>query len=153
MTNNDIAEIRSKLEKFYELFSQEEFSFIGYEHLYVNTEELLVYDSYAPAGYDREIRGWNNYRTLWEKYVPIDFPNWRIVHADITRLDIHGDWAWSTITFVGRGVRDEQEYTGGQHGTHVWQRINGEWRIVHEHLTALTDREVKSKLDKLTASE
>lgn len=58
MKNNDTAEIRSKLEKWRELFSPGEktFSLTGYEHLFVNTNELLVYDSYAPVGYDHEIR-------------------------------------------------------------------------------------------------
>ncbi len=138
--NRDQAEISHKLERWRNLFSpgEQQFSFTGYEDLYINSDELIVYDSYAPAGYDREIRGWNNYKTLWEEYVPIDFPNWRITHLDITRIEVNGDMAWSALTFVGRGIKHGKEYVGGQHGTHIWKRINGKWHIVHEHLTTIT---------------
>lgn len=148
--NRDRVEISHKLERWRNLFSagEQQFSFTGYEDLYVNTDELIVYDSYAPTGYDREIRGWNNYRTLWEEYVPVDFPGWQITHLDITHIEVNGDIAWSALTFVGRGVKDGKEYVGGQHGTHIWKRIDGGWRIVHEHLTTITDREIQARLSR-----
>lgn len=146
----DRAEIQQKLERWRILFSpgEQRFSFNGYKDLYVNTGELIVYDSYAPAGYNREIRGWDNYKALWEKYIPIDFANWKITRLDITRIEVQGDTAWSALSFVGRGVKDGKGYVGGQHGTHVWKRINGEWRIVHEHLTTMTDQEIQSRLSR-----
>jgi ketosteroid isomerase-like protein len=146
------ATIRQKLERWRQLFSQEQYSLSGYEDLYLNTDELLVYDSYAPAGYDREIRGWINYRTLWEQYIPIDFPGWRIINLDITRLEVQGDYAWSAISYVGRGVKNSTEYFGGQHGTHIWKCIDGDWRIVHEHLTTMSDQEVQDKCRRVSTT-
>ncbi len=148
--NRERAEISHKLERWRNLFSpgEQQFSFTGYEDIYVNTDELLVYDSYAPTGHDHEIRGWNNYRTLWEKYIPIDFPGWRITRLDITCIEVHGDIAWSALTFVGRGVKDGKEYLGGQHGTHLWKCINGVWSIVHEHLTTITEQEIQARLSR-----
>lgn len=67
-SSSDEAAIQQKLQQWRELFSQEKFSLSGYEHLFINTDELLVYDSYSPAMHDREIRGWSHYRTLWDKY-------------------------------------------------------------------------------------
>jgi ketosteroid isomerase-like protein len=145
-TNQDETRIRHKLERWRELFSQPQFSLNGYENLYVNTDELLVYDSYSPSGFNREICGWNQYKALWEKYIPIDFPKWRIVDLKITCLEVQGDVAWSAISYVGRGMKDEKEYVGGQHGTHIWKRINDEWRIIHEHLTTMSDREIQARL-------
>jgi ketosteroid isomerase-like protein len=139
------AQIRENLQRWRELFSQAQYSLKGYEDLYLNTNELLVYDSYTPAGYDREIRGWDQYKTLWEKYIPIDFPGWKITDLTITRLEVQGDTAWSTVSYVGQGVKDGQPYAGGQHGTHIWKQIDGEWRIVHEHLTAMSDSEVQAR--------
>jgi len=147
------ATIRQKLERWRELFSQEKYSLSGYEDLYVNTDELLVYDSYAPAGCDREIRGWNNYRTLWEQYIPLDFPGWRIINLDITRLEVHGDSAWSTISYVGQGVKNGAEYFGGQHGTHIWKPINGDWCIVHEHLTTMSDQEIQARRQRVNTTQ
>lgn len=146
--NRDRVEIQQKLERWRMLFSpgEQRFSFTGYENLYINTDELIVFDSYAPAGYNREIQGWDNYKALWERYIPIDFPNWKITRLNITRIEVQGDLAWSTLSFAGRGVKDGKEYVGGQHGTHVWKRIGEEWRIVHEHLTTMTDSEIQSKL-------
>ena len=45
--NRDRAEISHKLERWRNLFSpgEQQFSFTGYEDLYVNTDELIVYDS------------------------------------------------------------------------------------------------------------
>jgi ketosteroid isomerase-like protein len=146
--SQEIGQIQQKLEQWRELFSpgDRKFSFQGYENLYVNSDELLVYDSYTPTGSDREIRGWNNYKTLWEKFIPIDFPNWKIIDLDVTRLEVVGDTAWSTLSFVGRGEKDGVPYTGGQHGTHIWKKIDGQWRIVHEHLTTMSDREIQTRL-------
>lgn len=97
--NCNQMEIRRKLESWRDLFSpgERQFSFTSYEHLYINSDELLIYDSYAPTGYNREIRGWENYKTLWQKYMPIDFPSWRITDLEITRIEIQGDIAWSTL--------------------------------------------------------
>lgn len=150
---SDAAVIRQKLQRWRELFSQEQFSLKGYENLFVNTNELLVYDSYSPAGYDREIRGWNNYRNLWEKYIPIDFPGWKIIDLDVTRLETQGDYGWSAISYIGRGVRNGAEYFGGQHGTHVWKRINGDWRIVHEHLTQMSDAEIQARRQRVNTTQ
>lgn len=138
--------IRHKLERWRELFSQLQFSLSGYENLYVNTDELLVYDSYSPSGFNREICGWNQYKSLWEKYIPIDFPKWRIVDLKITRIEVQGDTAWSAISYVGQGVKEAKAYRGGQHGTHIWKCINGEWCIVHEHLTTMSDQEIQARL-------
>jgi ketosteroid isomerase-like protein len=150
--NRDQTEIHDKLEKWRDLFSpgEREFSFANYKNLYINSDELLVYDSYAPVGYNREIRGWDNYKTLWEKFIPIDFPEWRIINLDITHIEIQGDTAWSAVSFVGRGVKDGKDYIGGQHGTHVWKRIDGEWRTIHEHLTTMADQEIQSRISQST---
>lgn len=147
------AKIRQKLERWRELFSQEQYSLSGYEDIYINTDELLVYDSYVPAGYDREIRGWNNYKNIWEKYIPIDFPGWKIIDLEVTRLETQGDYAWSAISYIGLGVRNGIEYFGGQHGTHIWKRIDGDWRIVHEHLTQMSDLEVHARQERAIATQ
>lgn len=151
-SSSDEAAIQQKLQQWRELFSQENFSLSGYEHLFINTDELLVYDSYSPTGHDREIRGWSHYRTLWDKYIPLDFPGWRIVDLEITRLEVYGENAWSTISYVGQGNKNGEEYVGGQHGTHVWRRSDGNWHIVHEHLTTMTEQEVQSRLHQANAA-
>jgi ketosteroid isomerase-like protein len=32
-------------------------------------------------------------------------------------------------------TKDGQEVKARQYGTHTWKRLNGQWRLVHEHLT------------------
>jgi ketosteroid isomerase-like protein len=145
LTLDSETQIRGKLDRWRELFSQAQFSFNGYEDLYVNSHELLVYDSYAPSGYEREICGWSQYKALWEKYIPIDFPAWQIVEMEVNCLDVKQTIAWSAISFIGEGIKNEQSYRGGQHGTHIWKQIDGEWRIVHEHLTTMSDLEIQAR--------
>jgi ketosteroid isomerase-like protein len=146
--SQDRLQIQQQLERWRELFSPGDriFSLKGYENLYVNSDELLVYDSYAPTGFDRQIRGWDSYKVLWEKFIPIDFPNWKIISLDVTSIEVAGDLAWSALSFIGRGEKNGVPYSGGQHGTHIWKKSDGQWQIVHEHLTTMTDREVQARL-------
>lgn len=56
----------------------------------------------------------------------------------VSRRDVRvwksGDWAWATFTFTARATRrdgERFEVLGRQ--TNVFQKIDGAWKIVHEH--------------------
>lgn len=139
--SSDQSAIRSQLKRWRDLFSRtgegKRYSLEGYEDLYL--EEMLTFDSYVPDWATTQIDGFENYRAIWERDVNDSFPNWTIQQMDVLSVEMaeSGELAWSALNFWGEGVRANGErYQGSQHGTHVWRKVDGTWKIVHEHLTA-----------------
>jgi ketosteroid isomerase-like protein len=128
--------VRQALQEWRQLYSYGErpFSFNGYEHLYINTDELLAYDNVAPR--DTQIDGWKTYRSIWEPVINANFTGQEITRFEIQRVAVSGDLAWSAITFWFRAKNQGKPFYSSQHGTHIWRKVNGKWRIVHEHMTA-----------------
>jgi ketosteroid isomerase-like protein len=132
----DEQSIRQALQEWRKLYSYGDrpFSFNGYEHLYVNTNELLAYDNVAPK--DTQINGWKTYRSIWEPVINANFTGQEITRFEIHRVGVSGDLAWSAITFWFRAKNQGKPFYSSQHGTHIWRKVDGKWRIVHEHMTA-----------------
>ncbi len=140
------TQIRNQLERWRALWSQtgqgQVYSLADYVDLFVQGEEtggLLVFDSYVPAWATTQINGFDAYRRIWETDVNASFPGWTITRMDILRIEVAAseELAWSALNFWGRGTRqDGTTYEGSQHGTHIWRQVSGQWKIVHEHLTA-----------------
>ncbi len=138
---DDRAAIRERIDRWRHMFSAtgrgERFTLDGYEDLYAD-DALLVFDSYAPDWAQTQLVGLDEYRRVWERDMNETFPGWTITRLDVLRIDVAdgGEMAWSAINFWGQGRQSDGEvYRGSQHGTHVWKKIDGAWRIVHEHLT------------------
>lgn len=145
----DEQAIVGKLETWREMFSAtgrgERFDIDDYPQLFLPPErgdEMLTFDQYVPAWASTQIDGVDGYRTVWNNDVNARFPNWTITKMQVLEVEISGDLAWSALNFWGDGTRDGEPYTGGQHGTHIWYDIDPgparDWRMKHEHLTAIT---------------
>jgi ketosteroid isomerase-like protein len=132
----DEQAIRQALQEWRQLYSYGDrpFSFNGYEHLYINTDELLAYDNVAPD--DTRINGWTTYRSVWEPVINENFTGQEITRFEIDRVGVSGDLAWSAITFWFRAKNQGKPFYSSQHGTHIWRKVDGNWRIIHEHMTA-----------------
>lgn len=128
----DQQAIRRRLQEFRRLYSpgNRKFSFEGYD-LYINTDELMAYDNLAPR--DTQINGWNTYRPLWETVINESISGQQITRFDIDRIETSGDLGWSGITMRFRAKNRGKDIYGSQHFTHIWHKVNGKWRIVHEH--------------------
>jgi ketosteroid isomerase-like protein len=49
---------------------------------------------------------------------------------------LEGDLTTTIFSFAGGGRnKDGTVYKLRQYGTHIWKRIDHQWRLVHEHLT------------------
>lgn len=132
----DEQSIRQALQEWRQLYSygDRKFSFDGYEHLYLNTDALLAYDNVAPK--DTQVNGWRTYRSLWEAVINESFAGQQITRFEIHRVGVSGDLGWSAITFRFRAKNRGKDFYSSQHGTHIWRKVDGKWRIVHEHMTA-----------------
>lgn len=133
--SQDEQAIRQRLQEFRQLYSpgNRKFSFDGYD-LYINTDELLAYDNLAPR--DTQINGWKTYKPLWDTVINESISSQQITRFDIDRVETSGDLGWSGITLRFRAKNKGKDFYGSQHLTHIWHKVNGRWRIVHEHAFA-----------------
>jgi len=84
------------------------------------------------------VRRMSSFQEYAETWIPIMavFGEWAIRPVGTPVVHLNGDLAVTTLTFVGGGTMNSGEAVKiAQHGTHIWRKIAGEWRIVHEHLT------------------
>ena len=94
---------------------------------------LLVFDDAGDSMVVLE--SWTEYRATWEPFME-QFSEWQIAPEGEIRVIVDGDLATTVFTLAGGG-RDQagKAIQFRQWGTHVWQRIDNRWVIVHEHLT------------------
>ncbi|MEM8809682.1 MAG: nuclear transport factor 2 family protein [Cyanobacteria bacterium P01_G01_bin.38] len=94
---------------------------------------LLIFDD--AGGTVVVLESWADYRATWEPFME-QFPEWQIEPEGEIRVLLEGDLATTMFTLVGGGVdREGNTVEFRQRATHVWQRIDNQWVIVHEHLT------------------
>ncbi|MGL5796461.1 MAG: YybH family protein [Waterburya sp.] len=130
--NQDVQAIRQRLQEFRQLYSpgNRKFSFDGYD-LYIDTDELHAYDDLSPQ--NTQINGWKTYKPLWEGIINESISNQRITRLDIDRIETSGDLGWSAITVRFRAKNKGKDFYNSQHLTHIWHKVDGKWKIVHEH--------------------
>lgn len=81
------------------------------------------------------LESWADYRTTWEPFME-QFSEWQVAPEGKVWVIVDGDLATTTFTLVGGGIDQEGNTVKfRQRGTHVWQRIDDRWVIIHEHLT------------------
>ena len=133
----DEAKIRQLTEQWRNLWSPQDKTFTGdgFEYIFATGEnEILVFDNFDSGVV--VLHSLQEYLTTW---IPVmqNFSYWEIQLEDNLNISIEGNLAITTFSFVGGGkTQDGQDVKAKQYGTHTWKRLNGEWRLVHEHLTS-----------------
>ena len=94
---------------------------------------ILVYDDIGEEV--AVIRSWDEYARTWQPFME-QFAYWSIQPEDDIKVRATENMAVSNFVWVGEGrYQDGREITLKQYATLVWQRQDGNWVIVHEHLT------------------
>ncbi|QFS52517.1 nuclear transport factor 2 family protein [Nostoc sphaeroides] len=109
------------------------FTFKLYDNVYLNSDEFLASDSQSPT--TTLMKGWEAYSTAWEPYMNQHLHPWRIYRLNVNKVAVVGDIAWSNLTLYGKGILDSQEFLHNEQITHIWRKVDGQWRIVHESVT------------------
>ena len=96
---------------------------------------ILVYDDIGEEV--AVIRSWSEYAGRWQPFMQ-QFAYWSIQpEGEIEITAASKDMAVSNFVWVGEArYQNGSEITPKQYATLVWQKQNGNWVIVHEHLTA-----------------
>ena len=132
----DEAKIRALTEQWRSLWSPKDVTFTGkgFESIFATEEnEILVFDNF-----DNSVVVLHSLQEYLDTWIPVmeNFSYWEIQLEDNLTISIDGNLAVTTFSWVGGGkAQDGQEVKARQYGTHTWKRLNGEWRLVHEHLT------------------
>ena len=135
--SNDYQKIQQLTERWIDLWSPKDKSFTGrdFEQIFAEGEnDILVFDNFD--GSVVVLRSLQAYIDTW---VPVmqQFIYWEIAIEDNLEIIIADDLATTTFSFAGGGhSQDGKNYEIRQYATHVWRKIEGQWRLVHEHLTA-----------------
>lgn len=133
----DEAEIRQLTEQWRSLWSPQDKPFTGegFENIFATGEnEILVFDNIEGG-----IVVLHSLREYLDTWIPMmqNFSYWEIQLEDNLDISIGEDLAVTTFSWFGGGkTQDGQEVKVRQYGTHMWKRLKGQWRLVHEHLTA-----------------
>ena len=133
----DEAEILQLTQQWRLLWSPQDKPFTGegFENIFATGEnEILVFDNIE--GSVVVLHSLQEYLDSW---IPMmqNFSYWEIQLEDNLDISVAGDLAVTTFSWLGGGkTQDGQEVKVRQYGTHMWKRLKGQWRLVHEHLTA-----------------
>ena len=104
--------------------------------LYAQGENaLLVYDDIGEEV--AVIRSWDEYAQTWQPFME-QFAYWSIQpEGEIEITAASEDMVVSNFVYIGEARdRDGKKITPKQYATLVWQKQDGNWVIVHEHLTS-----------------
>ena len=136
-TVKDEAQIRELTKKWFAVWSVKDKPFTGqgFEEVFATGKnEILVFDNFK--GGVVTLTSLKDYITTWVPVMQSSFSYWEIKPEGAVNVTIDGDLAVSTFTWVSNGrFKDGKAARIRQHATHMWRRMNGQWRLVHEHLT------------------
>jgi len=78
-----------------------------------------------------------NFAEYWERYKDAveTYGTCQMTLVGDPTVEAAGDLAVTSFTYH-KAFKDSPEKTTDAHATVVWKRIDGEWRIVREHVTA-----------------
>ncbi len=133
----DRTAIQQLTEKWRDIWSPKDRPFTGdgFEKIFATGDnEILVFDNF-----DNGVVVLYSLQEYLDTWIPVmeNFSYWKIQLEDNLNISTNGDLAVTTFSWIGGGkTKDGQEVKARQYGTHTWKRLNGEWRLVHEHLTA-----------------
>lgn len=134
----DEQAVRDQTEKWFEIWSQgdEPFTGDGLETVFRTGQgNILVFDDFA--GDVVEIESVEEYISTWVPVMEDTLSSHRIRPDGEIRITMGQDLALSTFVWVSDSITVEGEPISlRQYATHVWQKFDGEWRLIHEHLTS-----------------
>ena len=134
---NSETEIRQLTQQWIEGWSPgaEAFDPDSLQPLYAQGENaILVYDDIGEEV--AVIRSWDEYAQTWQPFME-QYAYWSIQLEGDIEVTIAEDMAVSNFVWVGEArYQDGREIAPKQYATLVWQKQDGNWVIVHEHLTA-----------------
>ena len=93
-----------------------------------------LYSLSLASSRDAAAVGWDNYRKRWEPFLA-QFAHWTLTPRAEPTVLVHGNTAWTTCEDVFSGAdQDGRDVAATVRGLRVWQKLEGRWLIVQEHV-------------------
>jgi ketosteroid isomerase-like protein len=100
--------------------------------LYAQDADLIFFDI-APLKYSG---GWKEYRDNFKKNVGPGFSSLTLAPNNDVKITRRGNLALTTLTFhLSAKQRDGTALDFDARHTIVWEKRNGQWLIIHEHIS------------------
>jgi len=91
--------------------------------------------TFVSGGYDPPIVGWKNYAAQYDRQRTA-FQNVQLIRRN-TLIVARTDMAWATYQWEFDSTANGQAYSLRGHTTLVFNKINGNWLIVHNHTSSI----------------
>jgi ketosteroid isomerase-like protein len=99
---------------------------------YAHDPGLVFYDA-APLKYN----GWEEYQDGAQKNFFDTSVSCKLIPNDDLQVTRKGDIAWTTLTFhLSAVLKDGNKLEVDARQTSIWEKRDGKWLIVHEHISA-----------------
>jgi ketosteroid isomerase-like protein len=109
------------------------FDFSKLINLYWQDERLLAFDTLSPQ--TTRIQGWQSFEAIWNPFMAT-LAQWQIEPVGDVLILLGDKIAVAALIWHGTGTTAAQEPVEiTAHATQVWKKREGQWRIIHEHIS------------------
>ncbi|MDF5739349.1 MULTISPECIES: YybH family protein [unclassified Nostoc] len=129
------AEITQRVNDWLAAFSagDKPFDFSVLDNLYWQDEQLLAFDTLSPQ--TTRIKGWQSYQEIWKPFMTA-LAQWQVKSVGDIQIFTGDNITVSALIFESTAATITNEAVKiTAHATLVWEKREGQWRIIHEHIS------------------
>ncbi|MDZ8226189.1 MULTISPECIES: YybH family protein [unclassified Nostoc] len=129
------AKIKERVNDWLAAFSpgNKPFDFSVLDNLYWQDEKFLAFDTLSPQ--TTRIQGWQSYEEVWKPFM-VAIAQWQVKPVGDIRIWTNDNIAVSALIFRSTATTIAKEAVViTAHATLVWENRQGQWRIIHEHIS------------------
>jgi ketosteroid isomerase-like protein len=111
------------------------FSMTRVDSLYDRSDRFLEFDTISPAG--TIIKGYQSFKALWEPTMQASTKAKTAIDDNI-KVTTNGNMGLTTFTFRTKFTdrKTGKKYAEHAHASMVWEKQDGQWVIIHEHISS-----------------
>jgi ketosteroid isomerase-like protein len=111
------------------------FSMTRVDSLYDRSDRFLEFDTISPAG--TIIQGYQSFKNLWEPTMQASTRAKTVIDDNI-KVTTNGNMGLTTFTFRTEYTdrKTGKKYAEHAHSSMVWEKQDGKWVIIHEHISS-----------------
>jgi ketosteroid isomerase-like protein len=111
------------------------FSMTRVDSLYDRSDRFLEFDTISPAG--TIIKGYQSFKALWEPTMQASTKA-KTTIDDNVEVTTNGNMGLTTFTFRTEFTdrKTGEKYAEHAHASMVWEKQDGQWVIIHEHISS-----------------
>lgn len=133
---NDVDLLKQSVTAWEQGWSSEDslFSMARVDRLYERSDRFLEFDTISPSG--TVTQGYQSFKDLWEPTMQAS-KQAKTTIDDNVKVITDGKMGLTTFTFTTKFTdrHTGKKYTEHAHASMVWEKQDGNWVIIHEHVS------------------